>query len=142
MKESTKPNLPAELAVVATRSKNDRVPLLWRIVFSQQMFVIQIANNFGGPRLSWITVTVPGETIEHRIPEDYLSVLKNQLGATSMLIRREVVEYRAVPVVFSSYGEARRHAIEVMDLPVQQEWKPGIAYRELPWWRRLFSRFS
>lgn len=109
-------------------------PLFWRIVFTQQLFVIQITNNFGGPKLAWITVST-GEEVEYRIPENYLTAL--QLGSPSMFLQREVVERRAVPATFSSYGAAREHALTTMNLPPKQEWHPNSVPAGLSWWRRL-----
>lgn len=123
------------------RSKNGppALPLLfWRIVFTQQLFMIQITNNFGGPRLAWITVTT-GEEIEYRIPESYLHAL-NSLGSVERLINREVLERRAVPAVFRSYDEARSYALETMHLPAQNEWHPDAVHHGTSWWGRLFRR--
>jgi hypothetical protein len=102
-------------------SLNTSPQILWRIVFAQTSFCVQVANNFGGRSLSWMTASK--ETEDIIIPQEYLSAL-HQLGTTDHLVSRYVVEKRSIPTKFVSYEKAHAFVREELGLTDEQAWHP------------------
>jgi hypothetical protein len=106
--------------------------ILWRIVFAQTAFCIQISNNLGGVKPSWMTVSDKNEELV--IPQEYLESLR--LGASPNLVTRYVVEVRSVPLHFTSYTLALSHVQEVLGLNSDQEWHADcLLPRKKGWFR-------
>lgn len=111
-----------------------RPSILWRIVFAQTAFCIQVSNNLGGSKPSWLTVSDKSEDLI--IPQEYLSAL-HSLGFSPNLITRYVVETRSIPRHFTSYTAARKYVTEDLGLQTDQEWHPDIAMpRKKGWFNR------
>lgn len=111
--------------------------ILWRIVFAQTAFCIQISNNLGGPRPAWMTVSDKTEDIV--IPPEYFPQL-GQLSSHPLLLNRYVTEKRSVPKHFTSYQEARVFIAETLGLSDSQEWHPNIVLPRKRGWKGWFRR--
>ena len=108
--------------------------ILWRIVFAQTAFCVQISNNLGGAKPSWLTVSEKNEELV--IPQEYLSSLQG-LGSSPNLVTRYVVEVRSIPLHFTSYTAALAHVTDTLGLNHSQEWHADIVMpRKKGWFRR------
>ena len=136
--QSTSPTSDDTVADQFTTTVSQNSPsILWRIVFAQTAFCVQISNNLGGPRPAWMTVSDKTEDIV--IPPEYFPQL-DQLSSHPLLLNRYVTEKRSVPKHFISYQEARVYISETLGLGDAQEWHPNIVLPSESGWRRWFRR--
>ncbi len=121
-------------STVGDNSAPGHLSILWRIVFAQTAFCVQVSNNLGGSKPSWLTVS--DKTEELIIPQEYLAALQG-LGFSPNLITRYVVETRSIPKHFTSYTLAREYVMRELGLLNSQEWHPDITMPRKKGWFSL-----